>query len=350
MLHLRKTICLFLLALLLAQPVFAAEAPTETAPVEPDILTAVRKMDAIPTDFGIHAKYTEALQWLRSLTASPLYAMEDGNWVPVLAGALPVDVTAEYAGTYDIPADAARGYAFRILLNPDARWEDGSAITAGDCTDSIKALFTHENTQEDWLFLANAAAIANGSTKSGNDIISLKEAGFSTVTQAWVAGYKEFFVDIAGFWGLEGGWKSVSDRTRIRDHAMPAGLDEAFVSTAYLYRNYLMEGEHRRFLSTFVGIRKSPGNPYTMDDLGLISVSDGEFVIVLQSPATASTLMQHLEKLVLCRKNAAEPLSCGPYRIASATAEELILEPNPNWWGEPDPRGYDRILCQKIGT
>ena len=350
MLHLRKTICLMLLALLLAQPVFATEPATEPALIEPDIVTAIRQMDTIPTDFGIHAKKSEALQWLRSLTAAPLYAMEGGNWVPVLAGALPVDVTAEYAGTYDIPADAARGFAYRIALNPEARWEDGSPITGGDCMDSIKKLFTHENSEKNWLFLAHAAAIADGRTKGGSEIISLKEAGFSGVTQAWVDGHKEFFVDISGFWGLEGGWKSVSDRSRIRDYAMPAGLDEAFVSPAYLYQKYLLEGEHRRFLSTFIGISKTPGKPYTLDDLGLISVSDTEFVMILQSPATASTLMQYLEQLLLFRKNTSAYLSCGPYRVVSATAEELILEPNPHWWGEPDPRGYDRIICQKIGT
>lgn len=346
MLHLKKAICLMLLALLLAQPVFAAEA----APVTPDIVTAIRTMEAIPTDFSIHADRTVELEWLRSLTASPLYAMEGGNWVPVLAGALPEDVTAEYAGSYGIPADAARGYAFRIPLNPDACWEDGSAVTAGDCVASIKKLFAHENSAEDWLFLANAAAIADGSTKSGSHIISLKEAGFSSVTQAWAAGHKEFFVDISGFWGLEGGWKSISDRTRIRDYAMPTGLDESFVSPAYLYQNYLLEGEHRRLLPTFIGFCKTPGEAYAMDDLGLVCVSQTEFVAILQSPATASTLMQHLEKLVLFRENTQEALSCGPYRVISATASEILLEPNPNWWGASDSRGYDRIICRKIGS
>lgn len=353
MLHLRKAICLILMALLLAQPVFAeTEAPTEVLPtVEPDIVTAVRNMETIPTDFGIHAADSGELQWLRSITASPLYAMTaGGSWEPVLAASLPEDVTAEYTGTYGIPADAARGYAFRIVLSPDACWENGQRITSGDFLYSIKALFSHEESRNDWLFLSGAAAIDQGQTKTRRDIVSLKDAGFSNLPEAWGAGYKEFFLDTEGFWGLNEGWKSVSDRTRIRDYAMPSRLDEAFVSPAYLYRNYLLEGEHRRLLSAFIGISKTPGESYTMDDLGLISVSDDEFVIILQSPATASTLMQYLEKLTLFRKNTQEYLSCGPYRIVSATAEEILLEPNPNWWGAPDPREYDRILCQKIGT
>ena len=205
MLHLRKAICLILMALLLAQPVFAeTEAVTEPAPtMEPDIVTAIRTMQEIPTDFGIHAEKTEALQWLRSLTASPLYAMTaGGTWEPVLAASLPEDVTAEYTGTYGIPADAARGYAFRVSLNSDACWENGQRITTDDYLYSIKVLLTHEDSEEDWLFLAGAAAISDGETKAGSHIISLKDAGFSSVTEAWGAGFKEFFLDTEGFWGL----------------------------------------------------------------------------------------------------------------------------------------------------
>lgn len=349
MLHLRKAICLMILALLLAQPVFAeTEAATEDA--QPDIVTAIRKMEELPTDFGIHADVSEALQWLRGLTASPLYTMTDGSWVPVLAAALPEDVTAEYADTYGIPSEAERGYAFRILLNSEARWENGKAITADDVLFSIRERFSCEECRTDWLFLAGAAAIDKGQTKAGSEIISLKNAGFSSLAEAWGAGHKEFFLDIEHFWGLENGWMSISDRTRIRDYAMPGHLDEAFVSPAYLYRNYLMEGEHRRLLSAFIGISKTPGEAYTMDDLGLVRVDDASFVIILQNPSTASTLMQHLEKLTVFPGNTQEYLSCGPYRIVSSTELEILLEPNPHWWGGPDPRGYDRVICQKIGT
>ena len=349
MLHLRKAICLILMSLLLAQPAAATEEATETAP-QPDIVTAVRQMNEIPTDFGIHAEVTESLLWLRSLTASPLFAMNGGNWEPVLAAALPEDVTGEYAGSYSIPADAARGYAYRITLNSDARWENGKPVTADDCVSSIQALFSHEDTEKDWIFLANADAIRDGKVKPSRHITSLKEAGFSSITQAWAAGFREFFLDTDGYWGLDQGWRSVSDRTRVRDYAMPAGLDESFVSPAYLYHNYLLDGEHRRFLPEFVGINEISGSAYNMDDLGLEILSQKEFVIILEDPATASTLMQHLEKLVVFPKNESSYLSCGPYRIVSATADELWLEPNPCWWGEADVRGYDRIFCQKIGT
>ena len=351
MLHLRKALCIFLMALLLAQPVFAeTEGPTEppTAPPEPDIITAIRSVEKIPIDFSP----LSAPEWFLEMTTAPLYALsDDGTWSPVLAQALPEDVTAEFAGTYGIPTDAQRGYAFRILLNKDARWEDGIPITADDYISSIETLFYQEKTAKDWLFLAGAEDIRSGKLHSGSDIISLREAGFSSVRDAWSAGYTEFFVDTDGFWGLGGGWKSVSDRARLRDYAMPGGLDEYFVSPAYLYNNYLMSGaQSSHYQNRFIGISKTPGKKLTLDDLGLVKIQDYELVLIFEEPSTASTLIQRLDALYLFRELNNTFLSYGPYRVTSATHTDMLLEPNSNWLNGPDPRGYDRILCQKIGS
>lgn len=351
MLHPRKALCIFLMALLLAQPVFAeteAVTQTPTQPPEPDIITAVRSVDAIPEDFTP----ASAPAWLLELTAAPLYAVtEDGNWQPVLARALPEDVTEKYAGIFGIPTDAQRGYAFRILLDPDARWEDGMSITAGDCISSIKALLQSEETAKDFLFLARAAAILSKKPYSGSDIISLGEAGFASVHEAWSAGHTEFFVDTEGFWGLGGGWRSVSDRTRLRDFAMPGGLDEFFVSPAYLYNNYLMSGaQSNHYQKDFIGIYRTPGKAFTMADLGLIRVNNHELILITEEASTASMVMERLDMPFLYREKEGKPLSYGPYRTLSSDPASLLLEANPNWWHAPDPRGYDRILCQKIGT
>lgn len=73
-------------------------------------------------------------------TTSGWYEMNytaDGKgfeYVPVMAAEDPIDVTATYASdaTWTIPAGATTGYAFRIKLNRDAKWDDGTAITADD--------------------------------------------------------------------------------------------------------------------------------------------------------------------------------------------------------------------------
>lgn len=56
-----------------------------------------------------------------------------------MAAALPEDVTADYVGQYGISAgDKAK--AFRIALNPDACWEDGTPINADSYIYSYKEL------------------------------------------------------------------------------------------------------------------------------------------------------------------------------------------------------------------
>lgn len=60
---------------------------------------------------------------------------QDGfEFIPEMAAEFPVDVTAKYAGdaTYGVPADAKEWYAYSVKLNPNAKWEDGTPITADD--------------------------------------------------------------------------------------------------------------------------------------------------------------------------------------------------------------------------
>lgn len=339
MLHLRRILCYILLMLLLAQPVLAASEPA----TEPEPIVAMYPVEAIPADTsGVGAP-----AWLRELISVPLYTMaEDETFRGVLASGLPEDVTAQYAGTFGIPADAVRGYAFRITLDPAACREDGTPVTADDCIASIHTLFENEKTAEDWLFLANAEAISSERPQPGDEVISLQEAGFSTIRDAWEAGFRDFFVDITHFWGLPGGWRSVSDGKRIHDDAMPGGLDEYFISPAYLYHNYLLSGASGdRAKGEFVGIYRTPGKPLTTKDLGLVKISDRELVLITAQSTTVSTLVQRLQSFTLV-----DSRSCGPYRISAASGEALLLEKNLTWWGAPDVQDYDYIYCQKIGT
>ena len=333
MLRLKTFLPALLAALLLVQPVSAeTQPPTER---EPDIVTAVLEVDTIPTDISPAGAPT----WLQTLIAAPLYKMETGSWIPVLASALPEDVTVEYAGTYGIPENTSRGYAFRVALSSDARREDGNPITADDYLAVIRSDL------ENWAFLANAQEILDEKHKPGSDIISLKQAGFTGISEAWEAGYTDFYINVDGFWGLSAGWRTLSDRSRMRDFAMPSYLDEAFVSSAYLYSNYLMDGrESSYFQRDFIGVSTAPGPVYTMDDLGLIKETKHSMILIFQTPATPSTVASKLSGLMVDGS-----ASYGPYRITEA-GENLLLEPNPHWWGEADSRGYARILCRKIGS
>ncbi len=70
---------------------------------------------------------------------------EDGStfaYKPVMATEEPVDVTATYKNDakWGIPEGADTGYAFRIKLNPDAKWDNGVGITAADYEYTVKEL------------------------------------------------------------------------------------------------------------------------------------------------------------------------------------------------------------------
>ena len=358
MLQLRKNLCLFLAVLLLAQPVFAEESATE--PVQPDIISAVRTVESLPANWSPLTPAAPEKQWLLSMTTAPVYRVSaDGCWEPVLAQALPEDVTADYAGTYGIPATARGGYAYRIQLRSDACWEDSTAITAEDYVFSIQRLLEDEENRHNWTFLANAEAVLSGACLPGEEIISLRASKFTNMQEAVAAGYTDFFVDTDGFWGLEGGWRPISDRSRLQDFAMPSGMDERYVSPAYLYTRYLADGTgHSRLQREFIGICTQPGRQLTMEDLGVLATGKFELVLILGSPASASTLMQRLENLYLFREScwgkdyASSPetyCGYGPFRITAVESERIILEPNLNWWGTPVERDFDRIVCKITG-
>ena len=362
MLLFRKLLCLLFAALLLVQPVFAeTESATEAAQLqEADIISAVHTMAELPHNWNPLNPATEEKQWLIRQTTAPMYQLtEDGSWMCVLTRALPEDVTADYAGSYGIPAGATGGYAYRILLSTDARWEDGLKITADDYVFSIQKLLIDEENRENWTFLANAEAVLSEKKKPGDEIISLRDAAFSTVLDAMSAGHRDFYVDTSHFWGLDSGWVSIADRSRIQDFAMPDGMEERFVSGAYLYNRYLASGrENSRFQSEFIGISKTYEGTTTMEDLGVLKISPFELVLILDKPLAPSTLMQKLEKLFLFRKNfwgkdfatsAQTYCSYGPYRITSADSAQIVLEPNENWWGTPVTDAYDRLICRGAG-
>ena len=152
---------------------------------------------------------------------------------------------------------------------------------------------------------------------------------------------------------------SIYDRSRLQDFAMPDGMDERFVSPAYLYTRYLAEGaENNRLQREFIGISESSGRTIIMEDLGVISVSPSELVLIMQVPTAPSVLMEKLENLFLFHEScwgkdfatsAETYCGYGPYQITAADSEQIILEPNPNWLGTPVTDEFDRIICRTAG-
>jgi hypothetical protein len=75
-------------------------------------------------------------------------------------------------------------------------------------------------------------------------------------------------------------------------------------------------------------------------------------------PAKLKARKEKLEKLFLFREHywgknfATSPetyCGYGPYQITSSNSQEIILEPNPNWWGSAVTEEFDRIICRAAG-
>ncbi len=92
-----------------------------------------------PTDWefneeGVVLDYTTS-----SLYEYVLNETKDGyDTICEMASDFPEDVTSEYAGKYNIPSDAKEGFAWKITLNKNILWDNGTQIDASTVEYSIK--------------------------------------------------------------------------------------------------------------------------------------------------------------------------------------------------------------------
>lgn len=101
-----------------------------------------------PNTWNPHTYRTTDDSYPLDFTSSGLYEFffnEDKTGYeiePVMAAAEPVDVTEELKSVakWEIPADATKGYAYKIALNPNAKWDDGTPINADTYVESMKLL------------------------------------------------------------------------------------------------------------------------------------------------------------------------------------------------------------------
>ena len=345
-----KQILVLLCLLVLAVPVYATEAPTEaTVPATlPPLVVGVRTLTAIPESWNPLEQRDADQNAILKLTAEPLYQVYNGAVLPAQAAEMPVDVTAEFAGCYHIPANATRGYAFAITIRDGLCWDNGKELTISDWA------YTVEKQLELGIFpleIANYRAYLQGYTAPATEIISLMDAGFDSAMEAEAAGIQDFYLD-SYFWGLDEGWFRITDRTRLFDAAIPSGCEEMYVTPAYLYREYLGEtGTQTMFQSEFVGIPVQAGEKMTMEDVGVF-VDGNRLVLVLQEQTTATHLALSLSELYPVPRGTDETrygtaenyFGCGPYSVAAVENDEILLVPNPYWTGAPAT--YEQVSCR----
>ena len=342
----KRLTALMALAVLLALPVAATETQETLAPIR----IGVGQLDQIPESWNPLEETDANSKAILEYTAEPLYRCTAQGVELGQAVEMPVDVTAEFAGSYGISPYATRGYAFAVELRPGLRWEDGSAVTVTDWVYTLEQRLLAGTLS---LEPANYDAFLRGDTHPATEIISLMDAGYDSLEAAQAAGIQDFYLDAGGFWGLDTGWLRISDRTRLLDRAMPSGCEEMYVTPAYLYREYLGEnGSQTMFQTEFLGVPAQPGEQLTLSDVGLLA-QDNRLILILREPATVNHVALGLADLYPIPLGVAAETygtlenyrSCGPYRVESADKQTVVLVPNPQWKGAAAE--YDRIRWER---
>ena len=308
-----------------------------------------------------------------------------------MAAALPEDVTADFVGQYGIKS-GEKAKAFKIKLNPDACWEDGTPINADSYMYSYKELLDPVmlNRRADSLYAGDfeiygaKAYFYQGSeafTAIGEPISDWVAAGGDPST---------LYVDLS-FWGVakEDGstYAPVTDDTQIRDEAVPEGQDEDYVSAKYLYETYLGAGcPYESYSEQYLGTLESFEDGMSFDKVGIVKTGDYELVFITTNPIDqweyyvpynlSSTYLVYPELWESCKTyfdsngakvsagsadiasvttnyctNAETTVSYGPYRLAYFELDkQMTFERNNNWYGYKDNKHKGQYQTDVIST
>lgn len=313
-----------------------------------------------------------------------------------LASELPVDVTSDYVGSYGIEeGDTAK--AWKITLNPDACWEDGTPINADSYIYSYQQLLDPImlNRRADSLY-AGDFQIYGAKNYVYQGRTSFNALG-ETVEDYLANGGDEsqLYVDVTSFWNVtaEDGsqYVSITDETPIRDEAVEdENADEAYVSGKYLYETYLAPGApNADNAADYVGTMQAYESDYSFDNVGIFKTGDYEIVFVTTSPVASpdyyvpynlsSTYLVYEDLWESCKTyfnsngdqvdadsddiasittnygtSAETTMSFGPYRLDYFELDKQItFTRNDNWFGYKDGKHTgmyqaDNISCQVI--
>lgn len=289
--------------------------------------------------------------------------------LPEMAAEFPVDVTEEVKAAhpeYNIPADATAGYAYRIALNKDACWENGTPINADTYIYSMKALFDPQmKNYRAADYMTDNLSIANAQNYyyQGSDIY----VNGKTAQEMLDAGLTQddIWVDAQSFFGITAAdgskYLRATDDTMIRDPATPEGEPEDYVSGKYLYETYFAPGQvyeshGGKFLYTISGQWEKD---YPFENVGIFKNSDYEFTIVLNNSLAGFNLLYNLTSNWIvyepyyeaCKSKVGDTdawattyctgldstMSYGPYKLVAFQADKSMrYERNEKWHGYSD--------------
>jgi oligopeptide transport system substrate-binding protein len=372
------------------EPVEPTEAPVE--PTDEASYTYHLSMAASPINWNPHAWEMNNESTLMSyieLMLVDLTIAEDGvNFEWVFEGATDLeDVTATYADREKWLTPDADGnlptekMIWKISLNPDAKWADGTPITAETYIYSMQQMLdpAMKNYRANSYFDGDTA-IKNAKLYYNNDLagqpvytpanasveadvfyIDLNQVCtfFGDAAKTYYdGGYADYFVNEAGedvftTWGAQEGWIEVTDEIK---------ADLIFIGAAFGDDN---PDDWKEWCSTITGTYEET----KWEDVGLVAEGDYTLYYILETPVSAfymKSMMtsnwivykdlyeagkEKVENLVTTNygTSADTYMSAGPYKLVSFEADkQFVLERNENWYGWTDGKHVGQYQTTRV--
>ena len=283
------------------------------------------------------------------------------------------DVLSKYSKNIVFPenetaATVTDGYVFEIKLKPDAKWENGEAITADDYVYSMQQLLNPQmKNYRANLYISNETELAgayNYYYSTDRQIFVGVGTQYATI-QAALDANQTVYLDMWSFWGLQGAkdaqgnecpqYVSISDTTEYRDLAVAEGEDGDWISANAIYNAYKAQLEVGAAASSYVGLLVDNDNYGALwEDVGFYKVDDYTVVYVTAVHCDYYTFMTSLTSNWLVYKDLYEEgktttgslvttnygtskettMSCGVYKFDSIDAgSQMRLSQNPYWYG-----------------
>lgn len=336
----------------------------------------------VSTLWNVHRYQTEDDSYPIDLTTSGLYDFffngdKTGYEIwPVMAAAYPEDVTKEVKKdafwSTVIPADAESAYAYKIRLNPQAKFANGKQINADTYVESFKLLMdpdlmnyrANDQMSGDVVFYGCENYYYSKTEKTYQTVASM---GYNSSAEALAAG-KDLFIDVWGFYGAKGyvdadgnecpQYLSITD-TVVYDVPGKPGSDPTSGAGVWeTYKTYLEVGAPYAEYLRIEKVNDQLG--YTFDKVGIFKTGEYDFTIVLEKPCSgfyllyglASNWIVDVEDYKACITQ--DPVTgeylnsyntsletshgYGPYKLTAIDATTMVFERDENWWGFSDPR------------
>ena len=325
--------------------------------------------------------------------------------VPEMAAELPIDVTADVKAAnnnkYGIPASATAGYAYKIKLNPNAKWENGTAINADTYIYSMKELlnpklmnYRASDYYAGSFCIAGAEFYANqGQTVECSPNTVIKNEGLADL-DAFLEKYGEEIAYVNWDYSFDDTynpeteeWTGSAEDEMVKTTLTVNEMFDLFKTTiASWYPDYSADVTDPVAIEYFMDETcvdwTYPAN-YSFDNVGIYKSGDYEITLVLGKSLAGFNLLYNLtgnwivyEELYEAGKTQVEgsdlwvtnyqtsldtTMSYGPYKLTQVVEKSsMTFERNENWFGYSDGKHqykdptdgkvYDMYQTDKIFT